>query len=195
MFHLIQYEFKSIHFTWVVSILREVQMRTHDPFFLGCRTVWGSMVFVLFSFFLKNFVVLFLFVNVCIFESECGYMCMCRAERGQKRTEESQESEEVGSHVLLLLSHPPTSDFVFLPIAMVHPEAEFLGKPLFAETFLPNGTVLQPPSCSGLSFHLVMQWREGSLPGNCFPRRTISSPQRILGLSCGLSSPPRSQAH
>lgn len=115
------------------------------------------MVFVLFLFFLINSVVLFLFVDVCTFEFECGYMRMCRAERGQKKTEESRESEEVGSHVPLLLSHPPTSDFVFLLIAKVHLEAKFLGKHLFAETFLLHGTVLQPPSCSGLSFHLVMQ--------------------------------------
>lgn len=153
------------------------------------------MVLVLFLFFLTKFVVLFLFVGVCTFESDCGYMRMCRAERGQKKTEESRESEEVRSHMPLLLSHPPTSDFVFLPLEMIHPEAEFLGKSIFAETFLPHGTVLQPPSCSGLSFHLVMQWREGNLPGNCFPRKTISSPQRTLGLCCGLSSPPRSQAH
>lgn len=196
MFRLIQYEFKIIHFIWVVCILRKTQRRTHNPSFLGCRTEWGSVVFVLFLFFLANFVVLFLFVDACNFESECGDMCMCRTERGQKRTEEVRESEEVGSHVLLMLSRPPTSaSFVFLPIAMFHPEPEFLGKPIFAETFLPHGTVLQSPSCSKLSFHLVTQWREGSLSGNCFPRRTISSPQRTLGLPCGLSSPPGSQAH
>lgn len=39
MFHLIQYEFKIIHFIWVVCMLKKAQMRTYNPFFFS----WGAL--------------------------------------------------------------------------------------------------------------------------------------------------------
>lgn len=168
MFHLIQYEFKIIHFIWVVCMLKKAQMRTYNPFFFPGVHYSVRFHSLCFIFILLNKFCCFIFICGCVYFWVWVWVYV--HVQGWETPEEGRESEEIGSHVPLLLSRPPTwASFVSLPIVMFPPEAEFLGKPIFCWDFPATWHSFAVPVMfkTVLSFSDTVAWRKP--PWELFP--------------------------